>query len=197
MCSRDFPCSGSSLRLRMIVGCGPPNPSRGPISTEPSSSRSSTTKSRTSHQNRASTSGSRQPSTSSLIRHAMNETCSQPGNCREDHTRTSWAPSSENNPAIVPDEASTGEMISGPTLSGQPGKAVGHAVGELTLRHDLVARPVVAPGRARVVAWPELASGQCNLECDPCLHVHAQVTILGLGPQHPVAAVPFLPVAVG
>jgi hypothetical protein len=29
-------------------------------------------------------------------------------------------------------------MISGPTLSGQPGKAVGHAVGKLTLRHDLV-----------------------------------------------------------
>src|SRR5216683_630402 len=109
MCSRDFPCSGSSPRLRMIVGCGPPNPSRGPISTEPSSSRSSTTKSRTSHQNRASTSGSRQPSTSSLIRHAINETRSQPGNRRGDHTRTSWAPSSENNPAIVPDEASTGE----------------------------------------------------------------------------------------
>ena len=40
-------------------------------------------------------------------------------------------------PATVPDEASTGEMISGPTLSGQPGKAVGHAVGKLTLRHDL------------------------------------------------------------
>src|SRR5260370_13165169 len=31
----------------------------------------------------------------------------------------------------------TGEMISGPPLSGQPGKAVGHAVGKLTLRHDL------------------------------------------------------------
>ena len=28
-------------------------------------------------------------------------------------------------------------MISGPTLSGQPCKAVGHAVGKLTLRHDL------------------------------------------------------------
>ncbi len=38
---------------------------------------------------------------------------------------------------IVPDEASTGEMISGPPLSGQPGKAVGHAEGKLTLRHDL------------------------------------------------------------
>ena len=47
------------------------------------------------------------------------------------------APSSENNPATVPDEASTGEMISGPTLSGQPGTAVGHPVGKLTLRHDL------------------------------------------------------------
>src|SRR3989440_12567755 len=82
MCSRDFPGSGASLRLRMIVGCGPPNPSRGPISTEPSSSRSSTTKSRTSHQNRASTSGSRQPSTSSLIRHAMNETYPQGGSLR-------------------------------------------------------------------------------------------------------------------
>src|ERR1700758_2440305 len=79
MCSRDFPCSGSSRRLRMIVGCGPPNPSRGPISTVPSSSRSSTTKSRTSHQNRASTSGSRQPSTSSLTRHAIDETYSQRG----------------------------------------------------------------------------------------------------------------------
>jgi hypothetical protein len=44
-------------------------------------------------------------------------------------------PSSENNPAIVPDEAGTGEMISGPTLSGQPGKAAGHAVGKLTSRH--------------------------------------------------------------
>src|ERR1019366_9175204 len=33
----------------------------------------------------------------------------------------------------------TGEMISGPPLSGQPGKAVGHAVGKLTLRHDLAA----------------------------------------------------------
>src|SRR6266511_4227638 len=32
MCSRSFPFFGSSLRLRMIVGCGPPNPSRGPIS---------------------------------------------------------------------------------------------------------------------------------------------------------------------
>jgi integrase len=31
-------------------------------------------------------------------------------------------------------------MISGPTLSGQPGKAVGHAVGKLTLRHDLAQR---------------------------------------------------------
>src|SRR5665809_115600 len=30
-----------------------------------------------------------------------------------------------------------GEMISGPPLSGQPGKAVGHAEGKLTLRHDL------------------------------------------------------------
>jgi hypothetical protein len=28
-------------------------------------------------------------------------------------------------------------MISGPTPSGQPGKAVGHAVEKLTLRHDL------------------------------------------------------------
>src|SRR5215470_123579 len=92
MCSRDFPFSGLSLRLRMIVGCGPPNPSRGPISTEPSSSRSSTTKSRTSHQNRASTSGSRQPSTSSLIRHAMNETCSQPGNRRGDLTELHGLP---------------------------------------------------------------------------------------------------------
>src|SRR5215469_935196 len=82
MCSRDFPCSGSSLRLRMIVGCGPPNPSRGPISRLPSSSRSSTTKSKTSHQNRASTSGSRQPSTSSLIRHAIDETYFQRANCR-------------------------------------------------------------------------------------------------------------------
>jgi hypothetical protein len=32
-------------------------------------------------------------------------------------------------------------MISGPTLSGQPGKAVGHAVGKLTLRHDLARVP--------------------------------------------------------
>jgi hypothetical protein len=39
------------------------------------------------------------------------------------------APSSENNPATVPDEASTGEVISGLPLSGQPGKAVGYAVG--------------------------------------------------------------------
>jgi hypothetical protein len=36
------------------------------------------------------------------------------------------APSSENNPATVPDEASTGKMISGLPRSGQPGKAVGH-----------------------------------------------------------------------
>ena len=37
------------------------------------------------------------------------------------------APSSENNPATVPDEASTGEMISGLPLSGQPGEAVGRS----------------------------------------------------------------------
>ncbi len=67
----------------------------------------------------------------------MNETHSQPGNCPGGHTRISWAPSSENNPAIVPDEASTGEMISGPPQSGQPGNAIGHAVGKLTLRHGL------------------------------------------------------------
>jgi hypothetical protein len=30
-------------------------------------------------------------------------------------------------------------MISGATLSGQPAKAIGHAVGKLTLRHDLSA----------------------------------------------------------
>lgn len=35
-------------------------------------------------------------------------------------------------------------MISGPTLSGQPGKAVGHAVGKLTLRHDLGASASLA-----------------------------------------------------
>ena len=33
-------------------------------------------------------------------------------------------------------------MISGLPLSGQPGKAVGHAVGKLTFRHDLLLRPV-------------------------------------------------------
>ena len=48
------------------------------------------------------------------------------------------APSSENYPAMVPDEASTGEMFSGPTLSGQPGKAVGHAGGNLTSRSFMV-----------------------------------------------------------
>ena len=56
------------------------------------------------------------------------------------------APSSENNPAIVPDEAGTGEMISGPPLSGEPGKAVGHAAGKLTLRHDLVETYVLSAG---------------------------------------------------
>src|ERR1035441_2741386 len=42
----------------------------------------------------------------------------------------------------------TGEMISGPPLSGQPGKAVGHAVGKLTLRHDLA-----APRPGPAVCW--------------------------------------------
>jgi len=68
------------------------------------------------------------------------------------------APSSENNPAIVPDEASTSEMISGLPLSGQPGKAVGHAVRKLTLRHD----PAETDWRDALVAggladddWPD------------------------------------------
>jgi hypothetical protein len=51
--------------------------------------------------------------------------------------------------------------------------------------------------RARVVAWPELASGQRDLECDPGLHVQAQVTILGLGPQPSVAPFVRFPVGVG
>src|SRR3954454_6551166 len=50
-----------------------------------------------------------------------NETSSQPGNCRQ-ATPDRHGPSSENNPATVPDEASTGETISGPALSRQPGK---------------------------------------------------------------------------
>src|SRR5690348_2225580 len=98
----------------MIVGCGPPNPSRGPISRLPSSSRSSTTKSRTSHQNRASVSGSRQPSTSSLIRHAIDETYSQRGNCRGGRVRSCWAPRSGNTLETVPGKASRREGILGP-----------------------------------------------------------------------------------
>src|SRR6266702_3472625 len=90
MCSRVGPFFGSSRRMRKIVDCGPPNPSRGPISTQPSSSRSSTMKSKTSHQSRASTSGSWHLSASSLIRHAIDETYSQRGNCRGGRTQISW-----------------------------------------------------------------------------------------------------------
>src|SRR5215211_7491846 len=89
---RLIPATEDDRRLRTA------EPFARPDLTEPSSSRSSTTKSRTSHQNRASTSGSRQPSTSSLIRHAMNETSPQPGNCREGHTRTSWLPAAKTIP---------------------------------------------------------------------------------------------------
>ena len=96
MCSRACPFLGSSLRMRKIVGCGPPNPPRGPISMQPSARRSSSMKSRTSHQNRASTSGSRHLSTSSLIRHAI-ETCSQRGDCRGGRRRTSRVPCGEDN----------------------------------------------------------------------------------------------------
>ena len=79
-------------------------------------------KSRTSHQNRASTSGSWHLSTSSLIRHAIDETCSQRGNCRGGRTRISWAPCSDNKLATVPGEASGVELISGPRLAGSPGE---------------------------------------------------------------------------
>ena len=57
-------------------------------------------------------------------------------------------PSSESNPSVVPDEASAGERISGPSQSGQPGKAVGHAVGKLTLRDDLAEVWVKATARS-------------------------------------------------
>src|SRR5215468_2484399 len=77
-------------------------------------------KSRTSHQNRASISGSRHLSTSSLIRHAMDETYSQHGDCGGGRTRISWAPCSENKLGTVPGEASGGELISAPRLTRSP-----------------------------------------------------------------------------
>lgn len=47
------------------------------------------------------------------------ETCSQPRIRRGGHKRSSWAPTSENNPATVPDEVSPGEMFSGRLASVQ------------------------------------------------------------------------------
>jgi hypothetical protein len=61
-------------------------------------------------------------STSSLIRRAIDETCSQRGNCRGGRTRISWAPCSENKLATIPGEASGVELISGPRLAGSPGE---------------------------------------------------------------------------
>lgn len=48
-------------------------------------------------------------------------------------------------------------MISGPPLSGQPGKAVGHAGGKLTRRHDL---GTVAPER-----YAQVSSSAVNSSC--------------------------------
>ena len=56
------------------------------------------------------------------------------------------APSSENNPAIVPDEASTGEMISGLSLSGQP-----HAGNPQPYR---LFRPEVGAGQPAALSRP-------------------------------------------
>jgi hypothetical protein len=62
------------------------------------------------------------------------------------------APSSENNPAIVPDEASTGEMISGLSLSGQP-----HAGNPQPYRLFLpevgADSPPLYPGRTAAISW--------------------------------------------
>jgi hypothetical protein len=86
MCSRDFPGSGSSLRLRMMVGCGRRTLRAARSRRRPLHDRHYEV--RTSHQNRAAPQD-RQPSTSSLIRHAIDETCSQRGNCRS-YARSSF-----------------------------------------------------------------------------------------------------------
>jgi hypothetical protein len=47
-----------------------------------------------------------------------------------------------------------------------------------------VTRPVIAPGaRSCIASRPELAGGQRDLKGHPCLHVQAQVALLGLWPQ--------------
>jgi len=61
---------GSVVGLKIKVGCRPPNPSSGPISTYPSSP-SSTVKPRTWHQKLASNFGSWQSMTSSEMRDAL------------------------------------------------------------------------------------------------------------------------------
>lgn len=61
-------------------------------------------------------------STSSPIRHAIDEAYAQHGNCRGGRTRISWAPRSENKLATVPGEASGVELISGSRLARLPGE---------------------------------------------------------------------------
>ena len=51
--------------------------------------------------------------------------------------KTRWATATRSRPGNHPANHVSREMISELPLSGQPGKAVGHAVGKLTLRHDL------------------------------------------------------------
>jgi hypothetical protein len=78
------------------------------------------------------------------------------------HTQTSWPPSSENNLATVPDEAMHGRNDFRAAPVRAAGKAAGHAVGKLTLRHDLAARArfVLSPEAARIAGrtgWPQRA----------------------------------------
>ena len=57
-------------------------------------------------------------------------------NCRGDHTRTSWAPAVKAILRLYRTRRARAKGLQG-RPRGQPGKAVGHAVGKLTLRDDL------------------------------------------------------------
>ena len=68
-------------------------------------------------------------------------------NCRGDHTRTSWAPAVKAILRLYRTRRARAKGLQG-RPRGQPGKAVGHAVGKLTLRDDLAEVWVKATARS-------------------------------------------------
>ena len=78
-------------------------------------------------------------------------------NCRGDHTRTSWAPAVKAILRVVPDEASAGERIAGPSQG-----AAGQGRWPCSREADFERRPSRGMGEGhREVTCPPAGHDQC------------------------------------